>query len=96
MEVKRMLRWLSLAAKYLVVVGLAVYLLDWMVFALRRWDGHGTAKVEVREYLATPLKGERVEYDSMGKKTVTCAKALFPHGIFPVCWWVRGHKDEWK
>lgn len=93
---KGMRRWLSLAVKYVVVLGLVVYLLDWMVFAVRRVDGRGTAKVVVQEYLATPLKGQRVEYDYMGKKTVTCAEALFPHGIYPVCWWVRRHKDEWK
>lgn len=92
----QMRRWLSLAVKYLVVLGLALFLLDWVVYAVRRADGHGTAKVEVREFLATPLKGKRVEFHAMGKKTVTCAEALFPHGILPVCWWVRRHKDEWK
>lgn len=91
-----MRRRLSLALKYAIVVGLVVYLLDWAVFAARKFEGHGTAQVVVHEYLRTRMKGKRVEYDYLGKKTVTCADALFPHGIYPVCWWVRQHKDEWK
>ncbi len=91
-----MRRKLSLALKYLIVLGLALYVLDWVVYGARRLGGGGIAKVEVREYAATPLKGKRVEYDYLGKKSVTCAEALFPHGIYPVCWWVRRHRDEWK
>ncbi|MGC8550195.1 MAG: hypothetical protein ACP5M4_10895 [Acidobacteriaceae bacterium] len=91
-----MRRWGSLALKYLVVAALAVYVLDWVVYAVRRADGGGTAQVVVEEYLATPLKGQRAEFDYMGKKTVICAEALFPHGVLPVCWWVRRHKEEWQ
>lgn len=90
-----MRRWLSLAVKYVVVLGLALFMLDWVVYAVRRADGHGTAKVEVREYMAGPRKGEQVKRDHK-EKTVTCAEALFPHGILPVCWWVRRHSDGWK
>lgn len=91
-----MRRWLSLAAKYVVVLLLLLYLLDWVVYAVRRADGGGTATVVVEEYVATPLKGQRVEFDYLGKKAVTCAEALFPHGIYPVCWWVHKHQKEWK
>ena len=91
-----MRRWASLVLKYAVVVGLSVYMLDWVVYAVRRANGGGTGKVVVEEYLATPLKGERVEYDYMGKKTVRCAEALFPHGPLPVCWWVRRHQEHWE
>lgn len=91
-----MRRWGSLALKYLVVLGLALYVLDWVVYAVRRADGGGMAQVVVEEYLATPVKGQRVEFDYMGKKKVTCAEALFPHGVLPVCWWVRRHKEDWK
>ena len=91
-----MRRWLSLAVKYVLVAALALFLLDWLVYAVRRADGGGTATVVVHEYLASPLKGGRVEFDDMGKKKVTCAEALFPHGPLSVCWWVRRHTDKWE
>lgn len=91
-----MRRWLSLAVKYLLVLGLVVYVVDWAVFAVRRANGHGTAVVVVDKYLSTPLKSRRVEFDYMGQEQVTCAEALFPHGIYPVCWWVRRHREQWE
>ena len=87
--------WLGRLAKYLVVVLLAAYLLDWAVYAVQRVSGHGTAVVQVDDFVATPLKGNKVEYDYTGTDQVTCAESLFPHSRYPVCWWVRTHKDQW-
>ena len=90
-----MRRRLSLALKYAIVVGLVVYLLDWVVYAVRRADGGGMATVVVREPLAKPLKGQKKGAASIGKK-VRCAEALFPHGVLPVCWWVRRYEAQGK
>lgn len=91
-----MRRRLGLALQYVAIVVLVLYLLDWAIFVMRHARGHGTATVVVEQYLATPLKGEKVEYDYMGEAQVTCAEALFPHGSYPVCWWVRRHKNKWE
>jgi hypothetical protein len=88
--------WLGTIAKYLVVTLVIVYLLDWGVFAVRASRGNGTAVVQVDQYLATPLKGNKEEYDYLGTAPVTCSKSLFPHGGLPVCWWVQRHKDHWE
>lgn len=87
---------LGTALKYLVVLAVAIYLLDWGLFAVRSARGSGTGQVQVDQFLATPLKGQKTEYDYIGSQTVTCSKALFPHGGNPTCWWVERHKDHWE
>lgn len=88
-----MQRWLSLAVKYVVVLGLALFLLDWVVYAVRRADGGGMATVVVKEPVMKPPKGQERGDRSKGKK-VRCAEALFPHGVLPVCWWVRRYEAQ--
>ncbi len=90
-----LVEWLGRLAKYLVVLVLAVYLLDALVYAVQRSRGHGTAVIQVDNFVSTPLKNHSVEYDYAGTDTVTCAESLFPHSRYPVCWWVREHKDHW-
>ena len=62
------------------------------------YPARGTAfdSVQVEEFLTTALKGNKQEYDYMGTAQVTCARALFPHGGAPACWWVRRHRTEWE
>ena len=84
-----------------VLAGLAVLLAlvyagDWMV--LRNRVAHGTAfgVVEVNQFLATPLKGNKVEYDLMGTSPVTCSRSIFPQQGNDACWWLERHKSQWE
>ncbi len=60
-----------------VLLGL-LYVGDWAVLRVR--ISHGTAYrvVTVNQFLATPLKGNKVEYDLMGTAPETCSRSIFP------------------
>jgi hypothetical protein len=78
-----------------VLVGL-LYVGDWLV--LRSRISHGTAYgvVEVNQFLATPLKGNKVEYDLMGTVPVRCSRSIFPQQGDPACWWLERHTSQWQ
>jgi hypothetical protein len=78
-----------------VLLGL-LYAGDWLV--LRVKVSHGTAYgvVQVNQFLATPLKGNKVEYDLMGTAPVTCSRSIFPQQGDPACWWLRRHPSQWE
>jgi hypothetical protein len=77
------------------VVGLAVlvYVGDWVVFQAR---GKPVGVIQVNQLLATPLKGNKMEYDFMGVVPVTCSRSIFPQSGNPTCWWVERHKMQWE
>jgi hypothetical protein len=52
--------------------------------------------VQVNQLLATPLKGNKVEYDLMGTVPVTCSRSLFPQQGNPACWWLKRHTSQWE
>lgn len=92
-------RWIRRFAWALV--GLAVllgvlYLGDWAVLRVR--ISHGTAYrvVTVNQLLATPLKGNKVEYDLMGTVPETCSRSIFPQEGNPACWWLERHTSQWE
>jgi len=87
-------------AKYLLI-GLAVlYALDWGVFEVRHARGGGMASVSVEQYLQTPLKGQKAEYDYLGTADQICSRTLFPQYAASQwnspCWWVQRHKAQWQ
>ena len=86
---------LWLATRTLVVTFIVLYLLDWGAWRVRIARGQGYATVQVDQYLATPLKGNKAEYDYMGSQPVSCVRSLFPHGDTP-CWWLRRHPSHWE
>jgi hypothetical protein len=88
----RLVRWGLVLA---VLVGL-LYVGDWLV--LRGRIAHGTAYgvVQVNQLLATPLKGNKVEYDLMGTVPVTCSRSIFPQQGDPACWWLERHTSQWQ
>jgi hypothetical protein len=90
--VERFFRLLAVLA----VLTALVYAGDWMV--LRGRVSHGTAfgVVQVNQFLATPLKGNKVEYDLMGTVPVTCSRSIFPQQGDPACWWLERHKSQWE
>ena len=87
-------------AKYLLLGVMLAYGLDWSVFELRRLRGTAMATVAVEQYLQTPLKGGKAEYDYLGTANQSCARALFPQYANsqwnPPCWWLERHKAQWQ
>jgi hypothetical protein len=73
-----------------------LYAGDWLAF--RFHVAHGTAydSVEVNQFLATPLKGNKVEYDLTGTAQQTCSRSIFPHNGNSACWWLRRHNAQWQ
>ncbi|MGA8107906.1 MAG: hypothetical protein WBD46_09940 [Acidobacteriaceae bacterium] len=93
---KRFLAWVGEAVKVLLVASILLYGGDWAVFEVRAAHGTGYDAVQVEEYLSTPLKGAKTEYDYMGTATESCARALFPHSGAPACWWLKKHTAQWE
>jgi hypothetical protein len=75
---------------------LLLYACDWA--ALRVRVSHGTAfrTLQIDQYLATPLKGNKAEYDYMGAQPETCSRSLFPQSGSPPCWWLAKHTSHWE
>ena len=73
-----------------------LYLWDWVLLRIRISRGTGYEVVQVNQFLATPLKGNKVEYDLMGTVPVTCSRSLFPQEGNPACWWLKRHTSQWE
>jgi hypothetical protein len=56
--------------------------------------------VAVEQYLATPLKGNKAQYDYMGTANENCARTMFPQYAAstwnPPCWWLEHHPQRWQ
>ena len=94
--IHKSLRWLALFAQVLAVSILLLWLGDWIVFRIQAAHGHGFQSIQVQEYLTTPLKGSKEEYDYIGPEMESCARAIFPRAGAPPCWWLRRHTDQWE
>lgn len=84
-----------LVVRVLLAVVVLTYLVDWAVLRVRMTHGEGYGTVQVDEYLSTPLKGNKAEYDYMGSNPEPCAHSIFPHGAAP-CWWLAKHTSHWE
>ena len=91
---------LGTVAKYILIGLIVLYVLDWSVFELRRVRGGGMGTVSVEQYLQTPLKGQKAEYDYLGTADQSCSRTLFPQYAAsqwnPPCWWLQRHKAQWQ
>jgi hypothetical protein len=87
-------------AKYILLGLLVVYTGDWSSFEVRRAGGAAMGSVPVEQYLQTPLKGDKAEYDYMGTTDRSCSRTLFPQYAASQwnlpCWWVARHKAQWQ
>lgn len=87
-------------AKYLLIGFALLYLIDWAVFEARHARGGGMATIPVEQYLQTPLKGQKAEYDYLGTADQTCSRTLFPQYASSQwnlpCWWLQRHKAQWQ
>lgn len=76
-----------------IVLGGVLYVGDWGVYRAR---GGPVGVVQVNQLLATPLKGNKMEYDFMGVAPVNCSRSIFPQMGNSACWWVERHKMQWE
>jgi hypothetical protein len=93
---KRILYILEQTAKFLLVAAIVLWVSDWAMFRVRLARGTAFDSVQVEQYLSTALKGNKQEYDYLGTAQVNCARAIFPHGGSPACWWLRRHTTQWE
>jgi len=66
------------------------------VIAVRMKRGSAYGSVTVSQFLATPLKGSKEEYDYLGSVDQACVKSIFPHGGDQPCWWLERHTKQWQ
>jgi hypothetical protein len=85
--------WLGL--RVLLVLVAVTCLVDWAVLRVRVSRGTAYGTVQVDDYLSTPLKGTKDEFDYLGSEAVPCVESLFPHGM-QTCWWLRRHSSHWQ
>jgi hypothetical protein len=90
------LRWLVRVAQVLVVSVALLYAGDWAVMHIRISHGTAYGTVAVNQFLATPLKGNKVEYDWSGTVDQTCSRSIFPQAGNAACWWLERHKTQWQ
>jgi hypothetical protein len=89
-----MKRLLVRGVQGLLAVLVVLYLGDWGIL-LARAGGGASSTVQVEQFLRTPLKGQKEEFDYMGTVAQPCVPALFPHSSAAPCWWLRWHKIQW-
>ena len=85
--------WLVRAFLALAAATLVAYAGDSIVYALR---GSPSATVTVDRFMGIPLKGQKTEYDYLGKVQEPCAVALFPHKGQDPCWHLRRNPNQWE
>jgi hypothetical protein len=89
-----MKRLLGRILQVLLAVLVFLYLGDWAVLWVRA-SGQASASVQVEQFLRTPLKGQKEEFDYMGTVSQSCVPSLFPHSAAAPCWWLKWHHIEW-
>ncbi len=90
-----MKRILWLIIRILIAIIVVIYLADWGLLRIKMSHGTGYGTVQVDQYLTTPLKGNKDEYDFMGTVPEPCSHSIFPHGA-PPCWWLQKHNSSWE
>jgi len=91
-----MSRFIKVASLVLLIAVLALYLGDAVVFAVRKRQGTAYGVIEVNQFLTTPLKGNKEEFDVAGSASVSCARTIFPQPGLPACWWLARHTAVWQ
>jgi len=91
-----MRQFLKTGALVLLVGVLASYLVDAVVLRIRLRHGTAYRVIQVNQFLTTPLKGQKEEYDLMGQIPVTCVRSIYPQVGASPCWWVERHQSQWN
>ncbi len=90
------MKWLVKAVQVLIILTAVLYAGDWAVLHIRLDHGSAFRTVEVNQFLASQLKGSKVEYDWTGTVQEQCSRSIFPQAGSPACWWLERHKNEWQ
>jgi hypothetical protein len=94
------LRSVGQIARYVLLGAAFLYVADSSVFEVRLARGAGLGSVLVEQYLQTPLKGHRLEYDYLGTAYENCSRTVFPQYAAarwnPPCWWLKRHNQHWR
>jgi hypothetical protein len=91
MAVKMKRLWARIL-QLLLALMVVLYLGDWIGLRVR---AQTTSTVQVQQFLRTPLKGQKEEFDYMGTVDQPCVRSLFPHNSQSPCWWLERHKISW-
>ena len=86
-------RWGRILQGILAIL-VVLYVGDWVALRVRT-GGQETSSVQVEQFLKTPLKGQKEEFDYMGTVDQPCVRSLFPHDSQSPCWWLERHKISW-
>jgi hypothetical protein len=78
----------------LLTVLVVLYVGDWIALRVRA-QSQVASSVQVEQFLRTPLKGQKEEFDYMGTVAQPCVRSLFPHSAEAPCWWLERHKIQW-
>lgn len=73
-----------------------LYAGDWGVLRVRMARQTAFSTVQVDQFLASPLKNNKEEYDYMGTVAQPCVRSIFPHASDLPCWWLRRHTTQWE
>jgi hypothetical protein len=85
--------WLRIVQGLLTVL-VVLYAGDWIALRVRA-QTQASSSVQVEQFLRTPLKGQKEEFDYMGTVAQPCVRSLFPHSSQTPCWWLERHKIQW-
>ena len=77
----------------LATVTVVAYAGDSAAYFLR---GSPSSTVTVNRFMDIPLKGNKEEFDYLGKVQVPCAESLFPQDGHDPCWHLRRNPNQWQ
>ena len=80
----------------LLAATLTLYLGDLAAFAVKKHRGTAYSSITVNQFLTTPLKGQKQEFDLIGPADVTCSRTIFPQPGMAACWWLARHTNQWQ
>lgn len=91
-----MKRILARSAVFLLAAIALLYAGDWGVWQLRMSRHTAFSSVEVDQFVAASLKGNKQDYYFAGAAQQECVRSIFPHASDVPCWWLRRHATQWK
>lgn len=86
-----MVKWMRRIGVALVVTFVALYGGDWAVYKMR---GSPQGSVTVSQTLVVPLKGNKSEYDYLGRSDVPCSVSIFSQDGESPCWQLRRNQNQ--
>ncbi|HEY0264160.1 MAG TPA: hypothetical protein VGC07_06525 [Granulicella sp.] len=89
-------QWSIRGLQTLLIAAIALYGVDWAMLHVRIKQGTAFSTIQVHQFLATPLKGNKQEYDYDGDLPERCSRSIFPQAGYPPCWWLSRHTTEWE